>query len=177
MELYFNLKDDQFDTNLPEEMQIWLRNCIELTDEVLNLLKQILDVINKDEEWIKKFIAFSLMSLSMGKEDEYCCSPFDAAFNVLGNKIICLNTISEFEIGEYYAANSFLLDEYMDILAEETETEFDEGEIDLEAFGSWIIESESREIYFDYEKRLTYDFTLCEIDCSLDKVRNLLSRF
>ena len=97
MKLYFKVNGNKFDTNLPMEMQYWLSECVELTDEILELLDETLAVINSNEEYVVKFIASGLGKYTHGQK--YVYSPFDAAINALENRLF------SFELQDYKEYN------------------------------------------------------------------------
>ena len=172
MKLYFKVNGDKFDTNLPTEMQYWLSECIELTDEVLELLDKTLSVINSDEEYIVKFIASGLGKYTHG--EKYVYSPFDAAINALENRLFSFEGITDYDIGNFYAENfSQYMDEYIEMMQDEYE-DFDEDEVDLEEFGPWKLAGEVRNLYEDVNNDLTYDMSDCKCCAPLDDLRKVL---
>ena len=179
MKLYFTKKGTEFDTNLPEEMQIWLRDALrlngiaELTDDVLDVLNIALAKVNASGKQ-DLFSAYKLNCVDAGKNGEFCSSPFDAAIYALNDSIIVIDGYSEETIGEYYRENMpELLDEYIDIM-EEDGVDFDED--DMMEFGSWIIESETREIFQDADEDKSYDFTDCNFHHSLAQIKEELDK-
>ena len=179
MELYFTKKGTEFDTNLPEEMQIWLRDALrlngiaELTDDVLDVLNIALAKVNVSGKQ-DLFSAYKFNCVDAGKNGEFCSSPFDAAIYALNDSIIVIDGYSEETIGEYYRENMpELLDEYIDIM-EEDGVDFDED--DMMEFGSWIIESETREIFQDADEDKSYDFTDCNFHHSLAQIKEELDK-
>ena len=172
MKLYFKVNGNKFDTNLPMEMQYWLSECVELTDEILELLDETLAVINSNEEYVVKFIAYGLGKYTHGQK--YVYSPFDAAINALENRLFSFEGITEYDIGNFYAENfSEYMDEYIDIMQEDEE-DFDEEEVNLEGFGNWILECEVRDLIEDVDNDLTYDMTDCRCNAPLDELRKVL---
>jgi hypothetical protein len=177
MELYFKVKGKLFDTNLPVEMQNWLGDCIELTDDVLDLLDKSLAVINREEETVKMFLGCRFASEANSKNGKSCYSPFDATANVLEENIFYISGTSYFEIGEeYYTSFEAVVDDYIEYMEDEDE-DFDEEDLDYGEFGEWICTQSDRIIVSDGDTGLTYDLTYCETSYSLEDVRDLLSQF
>lgn len=177
MELYFERNGKSFDTNLPEEMQNWLSDCIELTDDVLDLLDKSLAVINREEETVKMFLGCRFASEPNSKNGKPCYSPFDATANVLEGNIFCISGTSYFEIGDdYYMNFGAVVDDYIEYMEDEDE-DFDEEELDYDEFGEWICNRSDRIIVRDGDAGLTYDLTSCETSYSLEDVRNLISEY
>lgn len=179
MELYFKKNGTEFDTNLPEEMQIWLRDALrlngikELTDDVVDLLNTALAKVNASGKQ-ELFLAYRLYSINAGKNGEFCSSPFDAAIYALKGSFIVIDSYSEEGVGEYYRDNMpELLDRYIDIM-EEDGVDFDED--DMMEFGIWIIDTEAREIYQDAGEDKSYDFTDCDFHQSLAQIKEELDK-
>lgn len=179
MKLYFTKKGTEFDTNLPEEMQIWLRDALrlngiaELTDDVLDVLNIALAKVNASGKQ-DLFIAYKNNCVNAGKNGEFCSSPFDAAIYSLNESFIVIDSYSEEGVGEYYRDNMpELLDEYIDTM-EEDGVEFDED--DMSEFGSWIIDCEVREIFQDADEDKSYDFTDCNFHNSLAQIKEELDK-
>lgn len=174
MELYFNLKGTEFDTNIPEEMQIWLRDALymigekTLTNEIVDLLKLALKKVN-DNKVQDLFIAYRHNAVNAGKDGAYCSSPFDAATNAINGTFIVIDDCSDETIGEYYRENfSELYDEYLELIEEDEYVDPD----DMMEFGSWIIDFSGREIYQVEEEDKSYDFTDYKYFNSLAKIKD-----
>ena len=171
MKLYFNLNDNQFDTNLPEVMQIWLKQSIDLTDDTIPLLNKGLSLINNTPESIPTFIDYVL---SEHCSDLVGLNPFEAIINILNNRVFSFSGTAEIEIGEYYAENfPELYDKYV-------ENNKDFGEricSDMTMFGEWVLNYSGRVICEEFSNNTTYDYTDCVSYDTIEEIRSELSKF
>lgn len=179
MDLYFKKKGTEFDTNLPKEMQIWLRDALhvigenELTDDILEVLDIALAKVNASGNQ-DIFVSCKYNMINMGKDGEYCTSPFDAAIFTLNNRIIVIDNYFEEAIGEYYRETMpDLFEQYISSAAEE---DIDIDEDDMTDFGYWIIDSQSREIIQVADENKSYDFTDYNFYDSLTQIKEELNK-
>lgn len=175
MKLYFRNSRKGFSTNLPEEMQVWLNDCIKhigvetLSDDVVSLLHIGLEMVNV-KKMSEDFVNYKYNSYNGGTKGAWCVSPFEAIINVLKGNMITIASTSDEVIGEYYCTNfPELYDEFV-----ETADDCGYDASSVEDFGCWLQDCEARGLVFSDDEDKAFDFDDCKSFSTLEQIKSEL---
>ena len=175
MKLYFRNSRKGFSTNLPEEMQVWLKDCIKhigvktLSYDVVSLLHIGLEMVNVKNK-SQDFVNYKYNSYNGGADGAWCVSPFEAIINVLKGNMITIASTSDEAIGKYYRTN------FPELYHKFIKTAYDCGYDDssVEDFGCWLQDCEARGLVFSDDEDKAFDFDDCKSFSTLEQIKSEL---